>query len=87
MDFEEEEVEGEAGATKTIHTFRYACPCGDRFRITLQDIWKNRTTAEQRELCIAICPSCSLQIRVIFDEESIEDFIKEQGLEEVVANM
>ena len=36
MDLEEEDVETEDGETRTEHTFRYACPCGDRFRITLE---------------------------------------------------
>ena len=35
MDFEEEEVEID-GEMKIEHVFRYACPCGDRFRITLE---------------------------------------------------
>ena len=55
--------------------FRYSCPCGDRFLITLEQLYKNRFTFEQRDQCIAICPSCSLKIKVIFDQESLLDFI------------
>ncbi|CAD8043347.1 unnamed protein product [Paramecium primaurelia] len=48
--------------------FYYPCPCGDRFQITLEQI-KNRFD-------IAQCPSCSLQIRVIFDINSYEIYSK-----------
>jgi DNA-directed RNA polymerase subunit RPC12/RpoP len=41
--------------------FYYPCPCGDRFEISLDDL----AMGEE----IARCPSCSLTIRVIFDEE------------------
>ena len=41
MDFEEEE-----------NTFYYPCPCGDKFRITLDMLKEGKT--------IATCPSCSL---------------------------
>jgi hypothetical protein len=33
---------------------------------------------------IATCPSCSLQIKVIFDEGYIQDFIKDNGLEDFI---
>lgn len=39
--------------------YHYPCPCGDRFQIALDDL------LDQED--IAICPSCSLMIRVIFD--------------------
>lgn len=43
-------------ATQLYH---YPCPCGDRFQIALDDL--------RDEEDIAVCPSCSLMIRVIFD--------------------
>lgn len=43
-------------------TFYYPCPCGDKFQITLDDI--------RRMEDIAKCPSCSLTIRIIYDEKS-----------------
>ncbi|EME49743.1 hypothetical protein DOTSEDRAFT_164390 [Dothistroma septosporum NZE10] len=43
----------------TLQTYHYPCPCGDRFEINIEDL---RDGEE-----IAVCPSCSLQIRVIFD--------------------
>ncbi|KAL8687797.1 MAG: hypothetical protein Q9218_006133 [Villophora microphyllina] len=41
----------------TLYT--YPCPCGDQFEITLQDLRDGED--------IAVCPSCSLTIRVIFE--------------------
>lgn len=43
-----------------LQIYHYPCPCGDRFEIAIADL---RDGEE-----IAVCPSCSLMIRVIFDE-------------------
>ena len=53
---------------KTLQTYHYPCPCGDRFEINIEDL---RDGEE-----IAVCPSCSLQIRVIFD---VDDLPKPDG--------
>lgn len=53
---------------ETLQTYHYPCPCGDRFEINIEDL---RDGEE-----IAICPSCSLQIRVIFD---VDDLPKPDG--------
>lgn len=42
-----------------LQIYHYPCPCGDRFEINIADL---RDGEE-----IAVCPSCSLMIRVIFD--------------------
>ena len=39
--------------------YHYPCPCGDRFEIALADLRDKED--------IAVCPSCSLMIRVIFE--------------------
>ena len=65
MEFEEENS-----------TFYFPCPCGDRFRITLEQL----NTGEK----IAECPSCSLQIEVIYDNDYLNDFLKEQGLQHLI---
>lgn len=44
----------------TLQIYHYPCPCGDRFEINIEDLREGEE--------IAVCPSCSLQIRVIFDE-------------------
>lgn len=48
----------------TLQIYHYPCPCGDRFEIGLADLRDGED--------IGICPSCSLQIRVIFDPEDLE---------------
>lgn len=40
--------------------YYYQCPCGDKFEISLQDLYDGED--------IAPCPSCTLQIRVLFKE-------------------
>ena len=42
-----------------LQIYHYPCPCGDRFQIALDDLRESED--------IAVCPSCSLMIRVIFD--------------------
>lgn len=39
--------------------YTYPCPCGDQFEISLPDLRAGED--------IAVCPSCSLMIRVIFE--------------------
>ncbi|KAA1474391.1 zf-CSL-domain-containing protein [Dentipellis sp. KUC8613] len=45
--------------------YHYPCPCGDRFEISRSQL------ANYED--IAICPSCSLVIRVIYDPLDYED--------------
>ncbi|KAK4977415.1 Diphthamide biosynthesis protein 3 [Elasticomyces elasticus] len=47
----------------TLQIYHYPCPCGDRFEISIDDL---RDGEE-----IAVCPSCSLMIRVIFEVEEL----------------
>jgi diphthamide biosynthesis protein 3 len=44
---------------ETLQIYHYPCPCGDRFEIALADL--------QDKADIAVCPSCSLMIKVIFE--------------------
>ncbi|KAI5799829.1 diphthamide biosynthesis protein [Geopyxis carbonaria] len=56
-------------ATQLYH---YPCPCGDRFEILLDDLRDGQE--------IAVCPSCSLMIQVIFEPEDLpESKILETG--------
>ena len=43
----------------TLQIYHYPCPCGDRFEIGIADLREGEE--------IAVCPSCSLMIKVIFD--------------------
>ncbi|KAJ8906367.1 hypothetical protein NDN08_002860 [Rhodosorus marinus] len=40
--------------------YTYPCPCGDVFQISFEDLLEGEEVAR--------CPSCSLIIRVIYDE-------------------
>ncbi|KAK4225812.1 diphthamide biosynthesis protein 3 [Podospora fimiseda] len=66
---------------ETLEMYSYPCPCGDKFEIALYDL---RDGAD-----IAVCPSCSLMIRVIFEVEDLpkgnEDGGIEKGKEVVVS--
>jgi len=48
----------------TLEIYHYPCPCGDRFEIAIADLRDKED--------IAVCPSCSLMIRVIFEVVSAE---------------
>lgn len=43
----------------TLQIYHYPCPCGDRFEIGIADLRDGED--------IAVCPSCSLMIRVIYE--------------------
>jgi len=43
--------------------YYYPCPCGDRFRITIDEMIDGEE--------IAKCPSCSLVIKVIYEPEDL----------------
>lgn len=43
----------------TLQLYHYPCPCGDRFEIGIADLRDGED--------VAVCPSCSLMIRVVFD--------------------
>ncbi|XP_005106922.1 DPH3 homolog isoform X3 [Aplysia californica] len=42
-------------------TYHYPCPCGDRFEITKVELESGEDVAR--------CPSCSLLIKVIYDQD------------------
>lgn len=60
--YDEIEIEDMAW-DKEAGVFHYPCPCGDRFEISRAQL----ANCED----IAICPSCSLIIRVIYDPVSV----------------
>mmetsp|Transcript_8337 Transcript_8337/g.34934 ORF Transcript_8337/g.34934 Transcript_8337/m.34934 type:complete len:92 (-) Transcript_8337:315-590(-) len=49
-------------------TFYYPCPCGDRFQITVEELQDGEE--------IAHCPSCTLLLKIIYDED---DFLEEDS--------
>lgn len=46
-------------------SYIYPCPCGDKFRITKEELLDGED--------IARCPSCSLLIKVIYDPDDLEE--------------
>ncbi|KAF2994978.1 Diphthamide biosynthesis protein 3 [Curvularia kusanoi] len=48
---------------ETLQIYTHPCPCGDRFEISIYDMRDGED--------IARCPSCSLMIRVIFDQSDL----------------
>jgi len=51
--------------------YYYPCPCGDRFLITVDELFDGEE--------IAHCPSCSLRIKVLYDPD---DFVDEDDAED-----
>jgi len=47
----------------TLQIYHYPCPCGDRFEIGIADLRDGED--------IAVCPSCSLMIKVIFEVDDL----------------
>jgi DNA-directed RNA polymerase subunit RPC12/RpoP len=43
--------------------YSYPCPCGDKFSITLEELYDEED--------IATCPSCTLRIRVIYEIDDL----------------
>ncbi|KAK3990751.1 hypothetical protein QBC44DRAFT_368721 [Cladorrhinum sp. PSN332] len=62
---------------EALQTYSYPCPCGDKFEIALCDL--------QDGTDIAVCPSCSLMIRVIFEVEDLPQGV-EVGAQEVAVS-
>lgn len=48
---------------ETLQIYHYPCPCGDRFEIALVYLQDGED--------IAVCPSCSLMIRVVYEAENL----------------
>jgi diphthamide biosynthesis protein 3 len=60
--YEEVEIEDMVYDPKEL-MYTYPCPCGDKFRISLEELWDGED--------IAKCPSCTLRIMVIYEEEDL----------------
>ena len=64
MSYDDVEIE-DMDWNEELKAFTYLCPCGDLFQITLEEL---RGGEE-----IARCPSCSLYITVIYNQEDFAD--------------
>jgi diphthamide biosynthesis protein 3 len=70
--YEEVEIEDMEYDIAT-QSYSYPCPCGDKFSISLLDLLDGEN--------IGTCPSCTLRIKVIFEEESLPEYV--ETLEEI----
>lgn len=66
MIYDEIEIE-DMNYDEDMQIFTYPCPCGDQFQVAIDDLLDESTD-------IAVCPSCSLEIRVIFEMVSLSIF-------------
>uniref|UniRef100_A0A6C0E5V0 Diphthamide biosynthesis protein 3 n=1 Tax=viral metagenome TaxID=1070528 RepID=A0A6C0E5V0_9ZZZZ len=67
--YEEVEIEDlDFDEKKQIYT--YPCPCGDKFSICLDDLHDGED--------VATCPSCTLRIKVIYDEDKLPEFKEDE---------
>ncbi|WIA34764.1 hypothetical protein OEZ86_013070 [Tetradesmus obliquus] len=64
MSYDEVEIE-DMKWDEQLQAYTYSCPCGDVFQITLEQL----KAGEE----IARCPSCSLYITVIYDQDDFLD--------------
>mmetsp|Transcript_11434 Transcript_11434/g.18388 ORF Transcript_11434/g.18388 Transcript_11434/m.18388 type:complete len:141 (-) Transcript_11434:252-674(-) len=60
--YDEIEIEDMTYDPDTL-TYSYPCPCGDRFKVTLEDLWEGDDIAD--------CQSCTLFIQVIYEKENL----------------
>jgi len=67
--YEEVEIEDMTYEAET-QTYSFPCPCGDQFSISLGEL--------HDEEDIALCPSCTLRIRVIFDLDLLPELPPEE---------
>lgn len=60
--YEEIEIEDMAFDGEN-EVYTYPCPCGDKFSISLLDLLDGEDVAD--------CPSCTLKLRIVYDEDSL----------------
>ena len=71
--YEEVEIEDLTYDAST-QTYTYPCPCGDNFIISLEELYDGED--------VALCPSCTLRIKVIFEEEGLPELLDLEDEEE-----
>ena len=57
--------------------YRYYCPCGDVFEIGLDELWDGED--------VAPCASCTLRIRVLYEEEDLPRMPDDEDDDETLA--
>ncbi|ORY86863.1 Diphthamide biosynthesis protein 3 [Protomyces lactucae-debilis] len=69
--YDEVEIE-DMSFDKEKNLYHFPCPCGDRFEITVEQLKEGDD--------IARCPSCSLIILVIYDQDDYLSDEEEEGV-------
>ena len=60
--YDEIEIEDMTYDPETL-TYSYPCPCGDRFKVSLEDLWDGEDIAD--------CNSCTLYMQVIYEQSDL----------------
>lgn len=71
--YEEIEIEDMTFDNKT-QMYYYPCPCGDKFQISLLELYDGEDIGE--------CPSCTLKIRIIYDEDNLPELKEVEEVED-----
>lgn len=64
MAYDEVEIE-DMSWNAELQAYTYPCPCGDLFQITMEELQAGEE--------IARCPSCSLYITVVYDQDDLPE--------------
>ncbi|KAL3937417.1 MAG: hypothetical protein SGARI_002133, partial [Bacillariaceae sp.] len=75
--YDEIEIEDMTYDPQTL-TYSYPCPCGDRFKVTLEDLWDGDDIAD--------CNSCTLYVQVIYEECDLPPLPEEDSDDEEEEN-
>lgn len=68
--YDEIEIEDMTYDSK-LQIYHYPCPCGDRFEVSVDSLRDGED--------VAVCPSCSLMVRVIYELEDLPAAEKKEG--------
>jgi diphthamide biosynthesis protein 3 len=71
--YDEIEIEDMTYDPETL-TYSYPCPCGDRFKVSLEDLWDGEDIAD--------CNSCTLYIQVIYELDDLPPLPDQSDKEE-----
>ena len=71
--YEEVELE-DLDYDDVLQVYTYPCPCGDKFSISLAELYDTED--------VGTCPSCTLRIKIIYQEEDLPELREEEDDDE-----
>jgi len=71
--YEEVEIE-DLDYDPATQIYTYPCPCGDKFSISLEELYDGED--------VATCPSCTLRIEIIYEEDDLPDLFESDDEDE-----